>query len=344
MSVDLTLHQAADALAHVPPDERETWVRMAMALKSEYGPEAWATWDEWSRGSARYKAKDARAVWKSIKRFGRVSIASLIHEARLYGWLPPRGVVSDEDRARRERDAEARRARMREMEAREQADRDRRAAQAAMRAAELWRGAARDGLSPYLARKGVQGESVRYLPDGAIVVPMLRYDQPRETALVGAQTIRSDGVKRFAPGTAKAGSACRLGLVVVDEPILICEGLATGLSIRMATDRRWPVFVAFDAYNLGPVAEILRALYPGAYLLFCADDDFRTRGNPGRYQAWRAARRVGNADLTWPVFKARGGEKLTDYNDLHVAEGLGAVARHFGRVMGLAREYGRYAA
>ena len=235
-------------------------------------------------------------------------------------------------------------ARMEAARAAEQAKRAQRAQIAALRAQQLWREAKPEGRSPYLVRKGVEPEAVRFLEDGTVVVPMVRYDLPRDQALVGAQTIRPDGTKRFSPGTAKRGAACRLGLVDLNAPILVCEGLATGLSIRMALARRLPVFVAFDAYNLLPVAEILRGLYPQAYLLFCADDDFLTPGNPGRVEAWKAARRVGHADVTYPVFRSRGARKLTDYNDLHAVEGLAAVAAHFERVLSFARDYGRYAA
>lgn len=233
---------------------------------------------------------------------------------------------------------EALRERQQLVEKMEREKREQRAQFAAMRAAQLWSNASKTGSSPYLDRKGVLPESVRFL-DSMIIVPMVRYDYPRESALVGAQTIDDQGVKKFTPGTAKAGSACRLGEVKDGSPILICEGYATGRSIRMATEHRYPVFVAFDAYNLKPFSEILRKLYPKAYLLFCADDDYLTPGNPGRIQAYRAAARLGRSDVVWPVFRRTG--KLTDYNDWHQEEGLEAVANHFERIFKMAREYGR---
>lgn len=92
------------------------------------------------------------------------------------------------------------------------------------------------------------------------------------------------------------------------------------------------------------MAQILRAAHPGSWLLICADDDYQTPGNPGLEAAHRAARDV-DADVTHPVFAHRpAGAKWTDYNDLHLAEGLAAVAAHFERVLSLAREAGRYAA
>ena len=237
--------------------------------------------------------------------------------------------IGEEERAQ----LQARRQAQAEAEARERAAA---AEQAAMSAAELWAQAARTGESPYLARKGVDPEACRYLPGGAIVVPLLRYDAPRESALRGAQVIQADGRKRFTRGFAKVGAALRLGHVVVGEPILVCEGYATGLTLRMAVDKRLPVFVALDAGNLQPVAEVLRALYPDSRLLICADDDWRTKGNPGREKAHRAARSITDTAYTWPYFApGRRAPKDTDFNDLHAREGLGVVRRQLRHVLPL---------
>ena len=202
------------------------------------------------------------------------------------------------------------------------------AAQAAMTAAELWASAARTGHSPYLQRKAVEPEGCRWLRDGAIVVPLLRYDQPRDQALKALQVIRPDGTKRFTKGFEKPGCCLRLGHVVVGEPILVAEGYATALTLRMAVQRRLPVVVALDAGNLLPVATLLRGLYPQCPILICADDDWRTEGNPGRHKAHATAKAVAECHYTWPIFKPRErGPKDTDFNDLHLSAGLGVVQR-----------------
>lgn len=208
------------------------------------------------------------------------------------------------------------------------------AAQAAMNAHELWAAAARLGDSAYIARKGVEAEACRYLGDGSIVVPLLRYDEPRETALKALQRIWPDGRKRFTRGFEKPGTCLRLGYVVVGQRILVCEGYATGLTLRMAVDRRLPVVVALDAGNLLPVAQLLRRLHPDSRLLICADDDWQTVGNPGRDKALKAARAVGNCDYVYPVFRRSSrGLKDTDFNDLHCREGLQCVRRQLRHVM-----------
>lgn len=205
------------------------------------------------------------------------------------------------------------------------------AAQAAMTAGELWAAASREGRSEYIARKAVQPEACRYLRDGSVVVPLLRYDLPRDQALRAVQVIRPDGTKRFTRGFEKPGCCLRLGHVVVGEPILVAEGYATALTLRMATQRRLPVVVALDAGNLQPVAALLRELYPQCPILICADDDWRTEGNPGRSKAHRVSRAVQECHYTWPIWPSaqarQRGPKDTDFNDLHRSAGLGVVQR-----------------
>lgn len=227
-----------------------------------------------------------------------------------------------------------------ELEARERAKRDLRARHAANRAKQQWHAARAAGESPYLKRKGVEPEKgLRFFADGTLVVPMLRYDITEEQEkdptytglprLVGVQKIAPDGVKRFNRNMAKAGAACRLGRAPKDgEILLIVEGVATGLSVRAGVGRSRPVFVAFDAYNLAAVARILRALCPTSPIVFCADDDFATEGNPGVAMAKRAAEAAANAHVVQPHFldaEKRAANKWTDFNDLHQALGVAAI-------------------
>lgn len=211
---------------------------------------------------------------------------------------------------------------------------------AALGAADLWRRAARTGTSQYLERKGVAPEACRYLPDGSIVVPLLRYDLPREEALRAVQRIYPDGSKRFTKGFAKPGCALRLGEARPGYVVLICEGYATGLTLRMATDHQLAVYVALDAGNLAHVAPIVRELHPDCRLLICADDDYRTRNhagdlsNTGRTAARAIARQVVGCDIVWPAFPRVGrGPKDTDFNDLQQLQGLATVQRQLAGVL-----------
>ena len=208
-----------------------------------------------------------------------------------------------------------------------------------MSARELWSEAMPAGRSPYLQRKGVEAEGCRFLAGGTIVVPLLRYDQAGSDgrpALKAVQLIRPDGTKRFTRGFEKAGACLMLGHAVVGEPILLAEGYATALTLRMAVQRRLPVVVALDAGNLQPVAEMLRERYPSSKLLICADDDHLTPGNPGRHKAHLASREVVECLYVWPVFHpANRGPKDTDFNDLQAREGLAVVRRQLRHVLPL---------
>lgn len=224
---------------------------------------------------------------------------------------------------------------------------------AAFNARDLWHHASPEGQSPYLVRKKVQAESCRYLHDGTVVIPMIRYDLPRNEALKGCQRVLPDGQKFYSKGFEKPGCAVRLGTFPTeqDDPalLLICEGFATGLTIRMAIEHRFVVFCAFDAGNLNHVVPMMQQLYPRTRLLICADDDWKTFDprtgqltNPGRTTAKKIAREVAGCDLVWPVFnKATRQDKDTDFNDLHLREGLHVARRQLmGVINAMAVRYG----
>lgn len=237
--------------------------------------------------------------------------------------------LGDEERERqkRERDAAKQRA---------EAIREEERAVAAMDAVQLWRRASPTGRSPYLERKGLQGESCRYLADGTLVLPLLRYDLPRSEALQAAQRVLPNGRKLYTKGFSKPGCALRLGELHDDVALLlVVEGYATGLTVRMATGHRLPVYVALDAGNLVHVVALLRELFVALRILICADDDWKTVDpetqaltNPGRTSAKAAARATPGCDIVWPVFTSpRRGPKHTDFDDLRQLQGIDAVER-----------------
>jgi hypothetical protein len=59
-------------------------------------------------------------------------------------------------------------------------------------------------------------------------------------------------------------------------------------------------------------------------LIFCADDDYQTDGNPGRTKATKAAKTV-NGCVVLPDFGPNRPKGGTDFNDMHQAKGLEAV-------------------
>lgn len=325
--VPATLDVAERALAFVKPDDRDVWIRMGMALKAEFGDSARDIWLDWSAASDSYDPGAAKASWKSFKHGGKIGIGSLFAAAKDGGFVFDREdiQVSPEQLAAQQRERE-------ERAAKAEADRKQRAEAAAKRAQSQWRMAAVDGESPYLERKQVAGEACRYLKDGAIIVPMYRYDTDPPT-MVGKQQIDADGSKKYSGGMDKSGAACLLGNMPEDgELILFGEGYATGLSLRAANAVAATV-VAFDTSGLLAAAKIFRALCPSSPFLFCADDDYLT-GGKGLSKAQEAAQAVGNSAVVLPRFtvprrQSKNDESLpmlTDFNDLHVAESIEVVA------------------
>lgn len=172
----------------------------------------------------------------------------------------------------------------------------------------------------YLERKGVQAVAGLKVYGDALVVPL-----HSGTEIVSLQFIQPDGAKRFLSGGRKKGCFFRIGGKDAEKPLLLCEGLATGLSLYECTG--YPVLVAFDAGNLSPVAEMARQKCPKRKIIVCADNDTDTPGNPGLSKATAAARSIG-ALLAVPSFQSGGS---CDWNDLHLAEDKDAVWRQFNK-------------
>ena len=131
--------------------------------------------------------------------------------------------------------------------------------------------------------------------------------------------------------------------------MLVVEGYATGLTVRMALERELPVYVAFDAGNLAHVVPLLRELHADVRMLICADDDWRTRDpitgaltNPGRTAAKAIAKQVHGVDIVYPVFEAKRRQPGdTDFDDLRMRQGLAAVSRQLqGAVRMMERVHG----
>lgn len=142
--------------------------------------------------------------------------------------------------------------RMREMrQMREIAQADKHAA-AAESAASIWAAAtpAPDDHS-YLAAKRVRGEGVRVGADGRLITPVYVGG-----VLTSLQMIDADGGKKFLPGGSVRGGSWTIGDTAGARTVYLCEGVATGLSIREATGV--PVVVAYSAGNLLPAARALR--------------------------------------------------------------------------------------
>ena len=152
----------------------------------------------------------------------------------------------------------------------------------------------------YFAAKGFPDHLVNVL-DGKAVIPMRSAGR-----IVGCQLIDEEGGKKFLPGQASGGAE-----FVIDGKgkHVVCEGYATGLSVRQALanlKQRATIHVCFSAGNM---ARIARDLPTG---LVIADNDASGTGE-------RVAK-----DIGWPYWMSDVvGE---DANDAHQRAGLFKLA------------------
>ena len=78
--------QIEEMLGFIPASDRDVWIRVGMALRNEYGPEGYTLFDDWSKSADNYNSRDASQVYKSFRDVGGITIGTLVHLARQYGW------------------------------------------------------------------------------------------------------------------------------------------------------------------------------------------------------------------------------------------------------------------
>lgn len=143
-------------------------------------------------------------------------------------------------------------------------------------------------------------------------------------AISSLQFISSNGSKYFLSNGKISGAYYTIGVIDSEKPICIAEGFATAASIYEATS--YAVIVAFNANNLKPVALEIREKFPQALIIICADDDIKTKGNPGMSSAKLAAS-ISNAKIAIPTFGEDRACNASDFNDMAILSGLEAVKR-----------------
>jgi putative DNA primase/helicase len=80
---------------------------------------------------------------------------------------------------------------------------------------------------------------------------------------------------------------------------LIAEGFATAATLHEESGYR--VYIAFTANNLMAVGRIVREKLPDAEIVFCADNDTKTPGNPGLTKATEAAQAISGSVAVPPL-------------------------------------------
>lgn len=317
------------ALSFVGSHDREKWVRMGAAIKTELGEAGYDIWDQWSQSAENYDPKASKAVWKSL-RPGFVGIGTLFYEARQSGYKPEQPFVAPDPEV-----VQAREAQRKALEEKAEAERVQAAKRAQAKAKRLWSVASpASPKHPYLESKGITD------PD---VIGLLRQDRylnllvpvKQDKELVAVQRISPDGTKFFGKGSVISGSAFLIGdaTQAKERGLVLTEGLATGASIYQATGQ--PVLVVFAAHNLVTVAEKIKQLE--APIIVAADND---QSETGIKFARKAQAILGEkARVVMPEFDAqsiaayqqRHGKSHypSDFNDLHELLGLNVLRPFF---------------
>jgi phage/plasmid primase-like uncharacterized protein len=179
---------------------------------------------------------------------------------------------------------------------------------------------------PYLQKKQIP--TVPGLKwDGLIdlIVPMIN----EHGEIRNLQRINFDGNKLFTTGGEVKGNF--FVIQGTEALILTTEGLATGLSLHMASGAT--VYVAFNAGNLPAVTEIARRRHPGAKLIVCGDNDRFTKNpkgepmNTGRIAAEKAAAAAGPGTMIAIPQLPDSDTESTDFNDLQIRYGGSATVK-----------------
>jgi putative DNA primase/helicase len=177
--------------------------------------------------------------------------------------------------------------------------------QAAKRSQSIWDQCEDVIKHPYLEKKQVLSYGLKKDKHDNLVIPL----KDNQGSIVGLQFIASDGSKRFLTGSKKSGSFFLLGREIfkTSDSLNYAEGYATAASIY--ADRSQPVVVAFDAYNLIKVAEVMYQYFPKHKHIFVADnDDSKTGEKEAKKAAAFIQKNGGHAEIQMP-------ESQGDYND-----------------------------
>lgn len=197
----------------------------------------------------------------------------------------------------------------------------------AKRALPIWQAAAQAPADhPYLVRKQIKPHSCRVAIwkrviaatdgskkpvsiDNVLLVPMLDAAGTIRSlqAIFPAKHPLLERDKDFLPGGGLAGLFGFIGHRT--EKVIVAEGFATAATLHEQTGCR--VYLAFAANNLLAVGRIVREKSLNAEIVFAADNDTETAGNPGLTKATEAAAEVGGLVMVPPIPDA-------DFNDYQI--------------------------
>lgn len=181
---------------------------------------------------------------------------------------------------------------------------------------------------PYLVRKQIGVHGAKFFPgkmpvpeqlaklifhlkkQDCLVIPRYSTEPYLEGELQTLEFIRPNGSK-FPPLNSKPKGSYFL-IPGDSNHYVICEGFATGATLKEHYAKEASIVVAFNAGNLLPVARYFREKFPESEIVIAGDNDFKNPVNIGKNKAITTARLVGTS-YSIPAFS--GEESGSDWND-----------------------------
>ncbi len=198
--------------------------------------------------------------------------------------------------------------------------------------------------SPYLVAKNIQPLGLSKIRNWDNKDVLLAPAQDAKGEIQGYQSIFEDGFKANQTGFAPNGSYFLIGTIDPTTPhkIYLCEGVATGISIYMATEIA--TCAAFNTGNLQAAARALKSEFPNHDIIGLADHDDRWKKGKvpshAGYKAMTGAMNAINSYFKLPSFEFLVASEFlddseqsldikhpTDFNDLFCLAGPEEVRR-----------------
>ena len=294
------------ALSAIPAHDRETWLRMGMAVKAGLGEHGFNLWNEWSQGAENYKDKNTRDVWKGIKPEGGITLGTLFYVAKENSWQDDGAHTGNKKGAENAPQASRPIATLDDGE-----DAKKTAKRPPAEVLELFESyGPATGDHPYIQKKKGTPEGLRVVQNkqphaGSLAVPVYNI----EGAIQSIQYIDSDGGKKNLPNAPKAGGRFTVGELDRSGRVYIVEGIGHAWSCYQATGAA--SVCTFGAGNMQKVAASLREKYPQAELVLVPDVGEEDK-----------ARELAKDLACWLATMPEGEPHNFDANDLALREGF----------------------
>ncbi|MBN3859497.1 hypothetical protein GKC56_02960 [Neisseriaceae bacterium PsAf] len=324
--MESSIQEIEKALTYVDSQERDIWVKIGAALKTELGEDGFFLFDRWSQGATNYNARDVKTNWKSFKA-GRINIGTLFHYAKQGGYQPQKNPSFIRNSIRNLARKNLENQKVIEAQQRQQAK---------QKSQRIWNSAQPVSKHNYLDKKLIQNPQIlRQLRQTTINGANLLFVpiQDINGEIQSLQYINEDGTKRFTANGETKGNFLLLGdAEQAKQELILAEGLATASSIFEATGK--PVLVTFNAGNMVAVAEKLAQHdYSKNYILAIDNDSSAT----GLNKALQAQKFLPEAQIIAPSFtkadvakfQEEFGQLPSDFNDKHLLSGIDSIQHQF---------------